>query len=170
MSITYCRTFVICPGGPLIDMNPWWYWTFMYGLTSYFRIYDIFVSGNDYEVYNASENWRHNTLISGQPGHPSWATREVEFSAMALLKLRLGSGRSRAPHFKCSLKNFDVKLKWTSLMYTTNMKKKIQSIQYNVLNADTLPWLQAGSPVPSHQTHFKTCAKPRKARPGPAGV
>ena len=115
MSITYCRTFVICPGGPLIDMNPWWYWTFMYGLTSYFRIYDIFVSGNDYEVYNASENWRHNTLISGQPGHPSWATREVEFSAMALLKLRLGSGRSRAPHFKCSLKNFDVKLKWTSL-------------------------------------------------------
>ena len=83
----------------------------MYGLTSYFRIYDIFVSGNDYEVYNASENWRHNTLISGQPGHQSRATREVLLSAMALVKLRLGSGRSQSPHIKCPSKYFDVKLK-----------------------------------------------------------
>ena len=83
----------------------------MCGLRSYYKIYEIFVSVIDYEVYDAIGNWRHCTLISGQPGHPSWATREVEFSAMALLKLRLGSGRSRAPHFKCSLKNFDVKLK-----------------------------------------------------------
>ena len=51
------------------------------------------------------------TLISGQPGLPSRATRAVVLSAMALVKLRLGSGRSLAPHIKCPSKYFDVKLK-----------------------------------------------------------
>ena len=83
----------------------------MCGLRSYYKIYEIFVSVIDYGVYNASEYWRHNTLISGQPGHPSQATREVVLSAMALVKLRLGSGRSLAPHIKCPSKYFDVKLK-----------------------------------------------------------
>ena len=83
----------------------------MYGCTSSFKIYEIFVSVIDYEVYDAIGNWRHCTLISGQPGHPSRATRGVILSAMALLKLRLGSGRFKAPHIKCILKNFDVKLK-----------------------------------------------------------
>ena len=84
---------------------------YMCGLRSYYKIYEIFVSVIDYGVYNASEYWRHNTLISGQPGHPSRATREVLLSAMALVKLRLGSGRSLAPHIKCPSKYFDVKLK-----------------------------------------------------------
>ena len=72
---------------------------------------EIFVSGTDYEVYNASVNRRHNTLISGQPGHPSQAARLVVLSAMILVKLRLGSGRYQAPDIKCRLKYFDVKLK-----------------------------------------------------------
>ena len=83
----------------------------MCGLRSYYKIYEIFVSVIDYGVYNASEYWRHNTLISGQPGHPSRATRAVVLSAMDFVKLRLGSGRSLAPHIKCPSKYFDVKLK-----------------------------------------------------------
>ena len=65
----------------------------------------------DYEVYNALENWRHNTLISAQPGHPSQAAHLVALSVMALVKLRLGSGRGQAPDIKCRLKYFYVKLK-----------------------------------------------------------
>ena len=56
----------------------------MYGLTSSFKIYEIFVSVIDYEVYNALENWRHNTMISGQPRQTSRATRLVALSAMHL--------------------------------------------------------------------------------------
>lgn len=65
----------------------------------------------DYGVYNASEYWRHNTLISGQPGLPSRATRAVVLGAVALVRLGLGSGRSLAPHVGCPSKYFDVKLK-----------------------------------------------------------
>ena len=96
----------------------------------------------DYGVYNASEYWRHNTLISGQPGLPSRATRAVVLSAMALVKLRLGSGRSLAPHIKCPSKYFDVKLKWTTLVHIhwwrniwmiSKLKQQLFSIDFNLI-------------------------------------